>query len=69
MSPPDKTSVPALTVVPPVYEFAPLKVRVSEVVLFSPNVPANTAETVPDLPSNANPVEVNVPSATVPPNR
>ena len=46
-------NVPALTVVVPLYVFAPvpLKVTVPPVVLFTPTAPANTALAVPDCRS------------------
>ena len=59
-----RLSVPRLTVVNPVYVFAPLNVTGPPVVLFAPTVPPSFALTVPDCRSKSV-VEVRMPVVPV----
>ena len=44
--PPPMSRIPALTVVPPVYEFCPVRVSVPVPVFVKPTAPVNTAPIV-----------------------
>ena len=67
LSPPESTNEPSFTVVPPVYEFTPLKISAPAPSFTRLCVPARIALTVPLCATNAVPVEIKVPFCTTPP--
>ena len=65
--PPESNNEPSFKVVPPEYEFAPLKVSAPAPSFTRLCAPARTALTVPLCATNAVPVAVSVPFCTTPP--